>query len=158
MKKKEKQMIAILIVVTIIIIAIVYFVTRSNKTNNGKNNNQLEDSNKVVEEYVQLLDDGTKLNTSTKLNETKNVNGLSIGNIQLTMNGGETTLLADVTNNTGRDLGITAIDIVLLDKEEKEIVTIGGMIGNVKNSESVKLQAGTTLDFANAYDFKVVVK
>ena len=157
MKKKEKQMIAVLVVISIIIIAIIYFVTRSGKANN-ENNNQLGDTNKVVEEYVQVLEDGTKLNTSTKLNETKDVNGLSIGNIQLTMNGGETTLLADVTNNTGKDLGITAIDIILLDKEGKDIVTIGGMIGNVKNGESVKLQAGTTLDFANAYDFKVVVK
>ena len=156
MKKKEKQMILFLIVVGVIILGIIYFVTRP-KEEEGTVNDVAE-QNEVVEEFVQVLEDGSKLNTSTKLNETKNVDGLEIGNIQLSMVGGETTLFADVKNNTGSDLGVTAIDIILLDKNEEEIVTIGGVIGDVKAGESVRLEASTTLDFANAYDFKVVIK
>ena len=156
MKKKEKQMILLLIVVGVIILGIIYFVTRP-KEEEGTANDVAE-QNEVVEEFVQVLEDGSKLNTSTKLNETKNVDGLEIGNIQLSMVGGETTLFADVKNNTGSDLGVTAIDIILLDKNEEEIVTIGGVIGDVKAGESVRLEASTTLDFANAYDFKVVIK
>ena len=156
MKKKEKQMILLLIVVGVIILGIIYFVTRP-KEEEGTVNDVAE-QNEVVEEFVQVLEDGSKLNTSTKLNETKNVDGLEIGNIQLSMVGGETTLFADVKNNTGSDLGVTAIDIILLDKNEEEIVTIGGVIGDVKAGESVRLEASTTLDFANAYDFKVVIK
>ena len=156
MKKKEKQMILVLIIVGVIILGIIYFVTRP-KEEEGTVNDVAE-QNEVVEEFVQVLEDGSKLNTSTKLNETKNVDGLEIGNIQLSMVGGETTLFADVKNNTGSDLGVTAIDIILLDKNEEEIVTIGGVIGDVKAGESVRLEASTTLDFANAYDFKVVIK
>lgn len=156
MKKKEKQMILLLIVVGVIILGIIYFVTRP-KEEEGTVNDVAE-QNEVVEEFVQVLEDGSKLNTSTKLNETKNVDGLEIGNIQLSMVGGETTLFADVKNNTGSDLGVTAIDIILLDKNEEEIVTIGGVIGDVKAGESVRLEASTTLDFANAYDFRVVIK
>ena len=156
MKKKEKQMILVLIVVGVIILGIIYFVTRP-KEEEGTVNDVAE-QNEVVEEFVQVLEDGSKLNTSTKLNETKNVDGLEIGNIQLSMVGGETTLFADVKNNTGSDLGVTAIDIILLDKNEEEIVTIGGVIGDVKAGESVRLEASTTLDFANGYDFKVVIK
>ena len=149
-------MILVLIVVGVIILGIIYFVTRP-KEEEGTVNDVAE-QNEVVEEFVQVLEDGSKLNTSTKLNETKNVDGLEIGNIQLSMVGGETTLFADVKNNTGSDLGVTAIDIILLDKNEEEIVTIGGVIGDVKAGESVRLEASTTLDFANAYDFKVVIK
>ena len=156
MKKKEKQMILVLIIVGVIILGIIYFVTRP-KEEEGTVNDVAE-QNEVVEEFVQVLEDGSKLNTSTKLNETKNVDGLEIGNIQLSMVGGETTLFADVKNNTGSDLGVTAIDIILLDKNEEEIVTIGGVIGDVKAGESVRLEASTTLDFANAYDFRVVIK
>ena len=156
MKKKEKQMILVVIIVGVIILGIIYFVTRP-KEEEGTVNDVAE-QNEVVEEFVQVLEDGSKLNTSTKLNETKNVDGLEIGNIQLSMVGGETTLFADVKNNTGSDLGVTAIDIILLDKNEEEIVTIGGVIGDVKAGESVRLEASTTLDFANAYDFRVVIK
>lgn len=157
MKKKEKQMLLLLIVVGIILISIIYFATRPAKEEGTTTVGESKE-NTVVEEFVQVLEDGSKLNTSTKLNETKNVNGLQIGNIQLSMVGGETTLFADVKNNTGKDVGVTAIDITLYDKNGEEIVTIGGVIGDVKAGETVKLEASTTLDFANAYDFKVVIK
>ena len=155
MKKKEKKMILTILVVGVIIVGIIYFATRPKEE---KKQEMPVVENKVVEEFVQVLEDGSKLNTSTKLNETKNVNGLEIGNIQLSMVGGETTLFADVKNNTGSDVGVTAIDITLYDKNGGEIVTINGVIGDVKAGETVKLEASTTLDFANAYDFKVVIK
>ena len=155
MKKKEKRMILFLIVVGVIVVSVIFFATRPKEENVPS---EQASENKVVEEFVQVLEDGSKLNTSTKLNETKNVNGLEIGNIQLSMVGGETTLFANVKNNTGADIGVTEIDITLYDKNGGEIVTIGGVIGDVKAGESVKLEASTTLDFANAYDFKVVIK
>ena len=157
MKEKEKKMIGILILITIVVITI-FLISKNNS--NDKNNSEIK--NDIVqenkEEYVQVLDDGTKLNTSTKLNEIKTVNGMQIGNIQLTTTNGETTLLADVKNNTGKDIGLTAIDIILYNKNGEELVKFGGVIGNVKAGETVKLQSSTTLDFANAYDFKVVIK
>lgn len=158
MKKKEKRMILTILLVGILIIGGIYLLTRPEKEEENKVNTGVEQQNKVGEEFVQVMDDGSKLNTSTKLNQTKNVNGLEIGNIQLTMTGGETTLLADVRNKTGKDVGVTAIEIILYAKDGSELVTFGGVIGNVKSGESVKLQASTTLDFANAYDFKVVIK
>jgi len=156
MKKKEKQMILFIILVGVIIISILYMATRTKEVETSGGEEQVQ--NKVTEEFVQVLEDGSKINTSTKLNETKNVNGLEIGNIQLSMVNGETILLANVKNNTGVDIGVKAIDIVLYNKNGGEIVTINGVIGNVKAGESVQLEASTTLDFANAYDFKVVIK
>lgn len=155
MKKQEKKMLLILIIATLIVVSIIYFATRPKEDEIQK----VEiGENQVKEEFVQVLEDGSKLNTSSKLNETKKVNGLEIGNIQLSMTGGETTLLANVKNNSGKDLGVTVIDITLYDKNGVEITTIRGIIGDVKAGESVKLEASTTLDFANAYDFKVVIK
>ena len=70
MKKKEKRMILILLVV--LVIAVVIFVISKNKTGNKENTEE----NNVVEEFVQVLEDGTRLNTSTKLNEMKKFEGL----------------------------------------------------------------------------------
>ena len=66
MKPKEKRMIAILLL--ILIIAVIIFAVSKNKKGNNKENTAEE--NKVVEEFVQVLEDGTKLNTSAKFNES----------------------------------------------------------------------------------------
>lgn len=153
MKKNEKIFILGLVIITIIV-AIVFIASRSAKK---KENNQPEE-NQVTEEYVKVLEDGTKLNTSTKLNETKNVNGLQIGNIQLTNQNEQSVLLAEVTNNSGKDTDVMLIDIILLDKNGDEIVTVGGIIAPMKQGEKTQLNTSMTLDYANAYDFKVVVK
>ena len=74
MKKKEKRGLLILIIIAIAIITILAIITNRK----GKEvNNDATEENKVVEEFVQVLEDGTKLNTSTKLSETKIVNGLT---------------------------------------------------------------------------------
>lgn len=153
MKKNEKIFILGLVIITIIV-AIVFIASRSAKK---KESNQPEE-NQVTEEYVKVLEDGTKLNTSTKLNETKNVNGLQIGNIQLTNQNEQSVLLAEVTNNSGKDTDVMLIDIILLDKNGDEIVTVGGIIAPMKQGEKTQLNTSMTLDYANAYDFKVVVK
>ncbi len=155
MKANEKKGIIILIVVAIIIIAVIFFATRGKKTNTDSNT---EENNTVKEEFVQVLEDGTKLNTSSKLSETKIVNGLEFGNIQLTMKDGMSVLLADVKNNTGKATEMQLVDVTLLDKEGKEIVTVGGIIAPLENGASTQFNTSMTLDYANAYDFKVVAK
>lgn len=157
MKANEKKGIIVLIVVAIIIIAVIFFATRGKKSDTDTNTNT-EENNTVKEEFVQVLEDGTKLNTSSKLNEMKKVNGLEFGNIQLTMKDGMTELLADVKNNTGRATEIQLVDVTLLDEDGKEIVTVGGIIAPLEDGASTQFNTSMTLDYANAYDFKVVAK
>ena len=155
MKKKEKRGLLILILVAIAIITTLAIIT--NRKEKEVNSDSTEE-NKVVEEFVQVLEDGTKLNTSTKLSETKTVDGLKIGNIQLTMQNGQSVLLADAENDTGKDIDIMLLDIILLDKNGNELTTIAGIIGNLKAGEKQQLNSSVTSDYANAYDFKVVIK
>lgn len=153
MKSKEKKMLLILIIVAIIIIAIVWFATR------GKKENKEEvETNQIKEEFVQVQEDGTKVNISNKLKEEKELDGLKIGNIQLTEKEGQLTLIANVTNTTAKDVDAFLIDIILYDKEGKEIDTVLGFVSPVKAGQTVELNAGITEDYANAYDFKVVKK
>ena len=155
MKSNEKKMILILLV--ILVIAIVIFVVTKNKKEN-KNENTPVENNTNVEEFVQVLDDGTKLNTSTKLNQAKEVNGFKFENIQFTEQNGQSVLLADVTNNTGKTTEFTLLDVILLDKEGKEIVTLGGIISPLQPGAKTQFNTSMTLDYANAYDFKIVIK
>ena len=155
MSKKEKRGLLILILVAIAIITTLAIITNRK----GKEvNSDATEENKVVEEFVQVLEDGTKLNISTKLSETKIVDGLKIGNIQLTMQNGQSVLLADAENDTGKDIDIMLLDIILLDKNGNELTTIAGIVGDLKAGEKQQLNSSVTSDYANAYDFRVVIK
>ena len=152
MKKKEKRMILILLVV--LVIAVVIFVISKNKTENKENTEE----NNVVEEFVQVLEDGTKLNTSSKLNEIKKIEGLEFGNIQLTNANGQSVLLADVKNTSTVATKMMLVSVTLYDKNGNELGTVGGIISALQPGESKQFNTSMQKDYANAYDFKITKK
>ena len=151
MKPKEKRMILILLV--ILIIAIIIFAVNKNK----KDENTVEE-NKVVEEFVQVLEDGTKLNTSSKLNEMKKFEGLEFGNIQLTNANGQSVLLADVKNTSTVATKMMLVSVTLYDKNGNELGTVGGIISALQPGESKQFNTSMQKDYANAYDFTITKK
>ncbi len=154
MKKKEKRLILILIAILAIVLIIGLFIKK-----NKNEENEVQNQNTVTDEkFVQVLEDGTKLNKSSKFNETKNIDGIEISNIQFTYKDGQTVLLANVTNNTGKAVDITLLDIKLLDEQGNEIVTVGGIISPMQVGETTQLNASMTMDYANAYDVEITLK
>ncbi len=150
MKKKEKILIILLLGI-VLIMAILAIV----KNQKESQKNIVEEINEE-EEFTRILEDGTKLNVSTKLNETKMVDKLKIYNIQLTSKNDQTVFLADVESSEDKE--ITLVDIVLLNKNGSELTTITGLIGKTKAGGVQQLNCVVTSDYANAYDFKVIVK
>ena len=149
----------ILILLVVLVIAIVAFIIskNANKGNKGTENNTTEE-NTAVEEFVQVLEDGTKLNTSEQLSKTKQVGAYKFENMQLTEQGSQTVLLADVTNTSSSATDLQLVDVTLLDKEGKEIITVGGIISPLQPGAKTQFNTSMTLDYANAYDFKIVIK
>lgn len=157
MKKTERRMILILIIISIIIIAILVKVTNK-KVTEGENANQpMENEQGQIEEFVEVLEDGTKVNTSSKLSETKTFAHYEISNTKITQKEGQSYLVADVKNIGETKLDVALVDITLFDKEGNEITTIGGIIGDTEPGQVVPLTPSATTDFANAYDFTIKV-
>lgn len=154
MKKKERRMILLLIIVSIIIIAILVKV-RNGKAEEGAITD--EQQSEQIEEFVEVAEDGTKVNKSEKLAETKTFENYEISNIQLTENNEESLILADVKNIGATKTEVRLVDITLLNKEGDEITTIGGIIGEIEPGQVVQLNASATTDFANAYDFSIKI-
>ncbi len=167
-KNKNQRLLLVLMLLIILILAIYLIIYAVTKIGKAKNNTvqitdgdftaTLEQENTPEEKHVQVLDNGTKLNTSTKLHEEKSVDGFTFTNIQLTMTDSLTTLIADVTNTSGSDKPMTAFDIVFVDDDGNELVTFGSFINATKAGEKTSLESNGTLDYANAYDFKIIVK
>lgn len=157
MKKKEKRMILILLVVLVIAIVAFIISKNANKGNKGTENNTTEE-NTAVEEFVEVLEDGTKLNTSEQLSKTKQVGAYKFENMQLTEQGSQTVLLADVTNTSSSATDLQLVDVTLLDKDGKEIIKVGGIISPLQPGAKTQFNTSMTLDYANTYDFKITLK
>ena len=149
MKKKEKRMILIIILVGALIIGGLLLIKNANKNKQG------EEKTPVEEKYVQVLENGTKLNTSNKLSQTKTINGMEINGIQLTHQNGVSKVIATVTNKTSQNIGLTRITLTLLDEKNNVLEKVNGLISPVNAGESVQLNIGVSADYANAYDFKI---
>ena len=138
----------LIITVVIVILVVVFFIFKKKDTTPKARPSE-------TEEFVSILEDGTKQNTSNKLAETKEIEGLEISNIRLTEKDGLTLLLADVRNPGNKDNGDFGVDIKLVDKEGNELATVGGYIDSVKVGETVTLNITVTSSLANSYDFEV---
>ena len=156
MKKQEKRM--ILILLAVLAIVIIALVINKNAKKENKENKAETANNTVTEEFVQVLEDGTKLNTSEQLNKTKQVGAYKFENMQLTEQGSQTVLLADVTNTGSSATELQLVDVTLLDKNGKEIVKVGGIISPLQPGAKTQFNTSMTLDYANTYDFKITLK
>lgn len=156
MTRDEKRWIVLLIAVLIIAVVLIIGLAKSKDAKKEKQDENSNNTEQVQnEEYVEVLEDGTKVNTSNKLKENKAFNGLEISNISIEEINNETILEADVTNTTSESQGDYGINLVIKDDEGNEIKKIAGYINYVEPQEKTKLKIKTSYDFANAYDFSI---
>lgn len=148
---KNIKRILYLILVLIIIITVAMLWENSKKVETEKNKT-LETE---VIENVQILEDGTKSNTSNKLKETKTFEGMEINNIKLTSRENVTLLSAIITNKANIKQGGYPVNIKMIDKEGNEIIKIVAFIGELEVGESSELNVSTTSNFVNAYDLSI---
>ena len=155
MKKEEVKMIIILLLITVLVIGGLRLWKNSKNEDEGNKNKVVTQNEHAQEEFVQKLEDGSKLNISDKLLSTKQLDGLEITNIQLKETGGITTLLANVENKTGQAVQEKMVKVEILDKSGNVITTLRGIIDSMSVGESVQLNIAVTADVANAYDFRI---
>ena len=159
MKKNEK--IVILVLVIILIAVIIFAVTRNSsseaeeKTATSSTTVSSETELETGGDYSVVLEDGTKLNTSTKLNETKTLGGLEITDIQLTESGNMTQLLATITNTSSSTEGGYTATLTLIDENGETLIELKPYIPELEAGESTQLNASSGLDYCNAYDFTI---
>lgn len=152
MKKNEKRMIVILIVITIIVIIIAIIM------NNGKEEKVEENNTLSKEEFVDVLEDGTRLNTSNQLKQKKTIGGMEITDFQLTEKNNITLLLGKVTNISSTTQGGYPVNVKIIDKQGNEIITIDAFLGPLEPGQSTQFSTSATFDYANAYDFSITKK
>ena len=81
--------------------------------------------------------------------------GLKIKNIELKAEGGISKLTATIENKSGEDYSGEKVNIVFENKDGTEYARLEAVIPAVDNQKTNEIDAGTTADIANAYDFKI---
>lgn len=157
MKKNEAKAIFTIIAIMVIILVIVFVVTRKNNDETeGQDTNTA--NNTVTEEFVEVMEDGTRVNTSNKLAETKTFDGLEVSNITLTEKNNESYIRATVKNTTSQVKGDDYITLTIVDKNGKTLTEVDGYLDTLQPGSTATLSIRASADFANAYDFKVSSK
>jgi len=170
MEKKLGRNIFIIFLIVIIIVTIlsIVLIVNGNKSKENQiipqdslNPDTESDEEKIVETLTDTTAkqaDGTIVNTSKKLKESKEIKGFKIINISFKESNGQSELIADIVNETGSNQPGFLIDVVLYDKAGNEVGRIPASIIETKAGETIRLQAGITEHYVEAYDFKLVEK
>ena len=154
MNKKVKKIIATIIIILVIAMVVTIMLRFMNRQST-ENINIVEEQIMPEEEFVDKLKDGTRINSSDKLHETKIFGGLEISDFQLTEKDNMTVLLGTITNNSSTAKGGYAVDITVVDKDRNEMTTVVAYIKELQPGENTILNVSSTFDYANAYDFTI---
>lgn len=145
-KNGKKFIIVVAIIVVLLIIGSIIFTVTVPKKRKGMVKSVDEDK------YVNVLSDGTKENTSEKLKEDKNFDGLDITEIKLIENNQLTKLTGIITNNTDKIKGDYTAKIIFVDSKNNELSEMKFYMKQLQPGESTVLNASTTFDYSNAYN------
>ncbi len=101
------------------------------------------------------VEGGTKENTSSKLLEPKTYKGLTVTDIKLVAEGGMSRLTATVRNDSSQNFEGEGIVVVFTNKDGSEYARLNGILPSVLPGDTNEINAATTSDIANAYDFTI---
>ena len=165
--KNKKILIAIFLIIILIIIITYTLIPKTNKkenTNQVENNQTEQEVEQEMPEYSLIdmnntenakINGGSKENTSVKLAEEKTYKGMKVKNIKLIAEGGVTRLTATVENTTTTNYEGGGITIIFTNQDGSEYARLEGLLPAIEAGKSNELDAGTTADIANAYDFRI---
>ena len=80
---------------------------------------------------------------------------MKIKNVVLKAEGGISSFTATVENISGNDFKAQGIVIKFVNKDGSTYTDLEGIIGDVKAGETTRIDASTTADIINAYDFSI---
>ena len=152
MNKSERKQVMIMIGVMLAIVIILLIVK---STKGDEQENQPIQNTVQNEAYVERQEDGTSLNVSDKIKETKKLGDLEFSNIRLTSRNGESYLTAKVKNTSSVKTGDEFITITVLDENGNTLTSVYAYLGTIDAGQETTLSTKTSSDFANAYDFTV---
>ena len=161
MKKKSISLIAIILIMIVIVIIVAVCLKIRTKAEESQEENVAQEEEQedysLIDmentENVEIIEENVKENNSKALLEEKTLLGMRIFNIRLVAENGMTTFTADVENTSETEFSERMIEIVFKNQDGSEYARLPGYLPDIKSGESNQIDASTTADMSNAYDF-----
>lgn len=166
MKENKIKNSIIVILIILIIIFTILLVTENTKPKNitiesnlSKNEIYSEVTTEVTqgeEKYISHDENGNRINTSTKMQEVKKVEGdatLKVEGITITANNNITQISGKVTNTGEKTDGDCIINLSLKDDTGVEILLVGVYINDIETGGETEFNTVVSTDLANAYSY-----
>lgn len=173
--KRNRLFLAIIVVVIVVAVIIGVVVlggkdeTQSGEQNNVQSGNQQTpagtengDANDHLDGQIDYtknenveIKDNVKENNSSALLKEKEFAGMKVRDIKLTASNGTTKFLATVENTSNADFKNQKIVVVFKNKDGSEYARLNAYLGDIKVGATAEIDATTTSDLSNAYDFVI---
>lgn len=159
-KSLNQKSIIILIVAIIIIATIVGTIIYQNNKNKKNQQEQRQETEQDSSGLIDMkntenakIENGVKENTSENIAQDRKLESLSITNIKLIAQGGVTAFTATVKNDSTKDFAGGIVKITFTNKDGSNYAELEAAIPEIVAGGTNAINAGTTADIANAYDF-----
>ena len=161
---KNKKLVILLAIVLVIILGVAIYFAIPKKNNNAQKLEQEQVIEEGQKQYSQINlentenakdEDGKKINTSEKLLQNKTIDGINIKDIKLVAENGTTTLTATVENKSQKKINAGKITINFTNSNGEIYAKLNSYIGDIDIGKTGNINASTTRDLANAYDFTI---
>lgn len=156
-KNKQKNIICLVLIILLIVIMVVGIMIYKNK------NKKQEQQQETEQDRLSLIDmnntenakveNGVKENTSENISKDRKIGNLSVTNIRLVAQDGVTAFTATVKNDSNQDFAGGIIKILFTNKDGSNYAELEAYIPEIIAGGTNSINAGTTADIANAYDF-----
>lgn len=167
--KKINKKVILPIIIIIIIIAIIagVIITKNKKQeeNNNTNNETYIGDTEIASGLIDMnntenakIENGVKENTSESLAKDKKIDGIEMTDIKLFAQEGISDFSATVKNNTGNDFAGGIATVSFINKDGSEYATLEVYVPELKNGSYNTINAATTADITNAYDFTITMQ
>lgn len=100
-----------------------------------------------------------KSNTEENVIKDQEVDGLKMTNTSLTITNGISTLVTEVSNNTGVDYQLEEFTITIKDKDGNVLATLPGYVGEtIENGSTKTIDSSIDIDLSNATSVEYEIK
>lgn len=127
-----------------------------------RNSNTQEDREVLLDgqiDYTKVenvnVKNNVKENNSKALLKEKDFEGMKVKDISLVASDGTTKFSATIENTSSNDFKNQKIVIIFKNKDGSEFARLNTYLGDIKVGNSAQINASTTSDYSNAYDFVI---
>ena len=163
MKKKSLVLLIIIIVIATIVGFIIYKIAKRNNSKNIIEGTYI--STEQMKEKAPLIDmnnlenaeiqNGEKINSSKKLEESKEISGIIITNIKLYTESGISNFYAIAKNNTGEDFKGGIVNLKFKNNDGSILASVEAILPPIKAKNSATINTSTAQDIVNASDVEI---